>query len=441
MLIRRDYSQPFFTSSRRRRRRGGGGCAVRLILLLLIGGVAFAGLTQRDALRAAALNFIGQAPTPTVSAADWLVQARAYQASGDLPRAAEAYEQAIALYPNSVDLLNEYGMMLIDLELYAEVVTLGDQAIALDGFNPRGYALKARGLVWQGDGSGAIPVALSGINVDRQYAPLYAMLGRAYALTGNLAAGLENAEIAVDLDPQSADARRAYAYALNYAAAYPEATEQLEIAVALDPSNMSVAMELAFQYLALNRDQEAIDLYTSVLRAQPRNARAMLRLCRAYRKIGQFNEAMAQCEDATRADPTYTVAQLQLGMMRYSEPYRDFRGAQAPFEACVQYDPTNIECLYRLGLTHYYLFLQNAEGSEVCQIAWDMLMQSRQMAESRTGVETTLSDINLAIEHVARDCPGNLGAQIPLNLTPVLSQTLTPQAETPSPTPEPTIGA
>lgn len=435
MLIRRDYSQPFFTSSRRRRRRGGG-CFFRLILLMLIGAAAFTGLTQRDQLRAMALDLVGQAPTPTASANDLLAQARASQASGDFPRAAEAYEQAIAFHPDSVDLLNEYGLMLIDLERYDEVVILGDQAIAADGFDPRGYALKARGLVWKADGSSAIPIALAGINVDRQYAPLYAMLGRAYALTGNLAAGLENAEIAVDLDPQSADARRAYAYALNYAAAYPEATEQLEIAVALDPSNMSVAMELAFQYLALNRDQEAIDLYTSVLRAQPRNARAMLRLCRAYRKIGQFNEAMAQCEDATRADPSYTVAQLQLGMMRYSEPYRDFRGAQAPFEACVQYEPTNIECLYRLGLTHYYLFLQNAEGAEACQTAWDMLMQSHQMAESRVGIDATLSDINLAIEHVARDCPGNLAAQIPLNITPVLSQTLTPVA--PELTPEPT---
>ncbi len=412
---------------------------MRFILLLFIAGVVFVGLTQRDTVRGIALNLIGQAPTPTASASDWLTQARASQSSGDFPNAAAAYERAIALRPDSVDLMNEYGLLLIDLERYDDVVLMGDQAIAADGFDPRGYALKARGMVWQGDGSGAIPVALSGLNVDRQYAPLYAMLGRAYTLTGNLAAGLENAEIAVDRDSQSADARRAYAYALNYAAAYDEATEQLEIAVALDPSNVSVAMELAFQYLALNRDQEAIDLYTSVLRAQPRNARAMLRLCRAYRKIGQFNEAMAQCEDSVRADPTYTVAQLQLGMMRYSEPYRDFRGAQPPFEACVQYDPTNIECLYRLGLTHYYLYLQEQESLEACQTAWDMLMQSHQMAESRTGVEATLSDINLAIEHVARDCPGNLAAQVPLNLTPVLSQNLTPAA--PETTAEPTPGA
>jgi len=437
MQIRRDYSQPFFTSSRRRQ-RGGGGCALRLILLFLIVGTIFAGLTQRDALRGIALNLIGQAATPTASASDWLTQARASQSSGDLPAAAKSYQQAIALRPDSVDLMSEYGLLLIDLERYEEVVEWGEQAIATDGFDPRGYALKARGLVWQGNGSAAIPVALSGLNVDRQYAPLYAMLGRAYTLTGNLAAGLENAEIAVDLDSQNADARRAYAYALNSSAAYDEATEQLEIAVALAPSNVSVGMELAFQYLALNRDQEAIDLYTSVLRVQPRNARAMLRLCRAYRKIGQFNESMAQCEDAVRADPTYTVAQLQLGMMRYSEPYRDFRGAQAPFEACVQYDPTNIECLYRLGLTHYYLYLQQAEGVESCQTAWDMLIQSRQMAQSRTGVDATLSDINLAVEHVARDCPGNLAAQISLNLTPVLSQDLTPVA--PEIIPEPTPG-
>lgn len=441
MLIQRDYSQPFLGTRRRRRKYSGRGCLTQLLLLGLLAVGVFAGVTQRDQIEAAALNLMGQGPTPTPNISDWLAEARRFQSSGDFVRAAAAYETALDMRPDSVDLMVEYGLLLIDLERYDEVVALGDVAIAADGFDPRGYALKARGLVWQGDGSGAIPVALSGLNVDRQHAPLYAMLGRAYALTGNLAAGIENAEIAVDIDSQNADARRAYAYTLNYAAAYDVATEQLEIAVALDPSNVSVAMELAFQYLSLNRDQEAIDLYTTVLRAQPRNARAMLRLCRAYRKVGQFNEAMAQCEDAVRADPTYSAAQFQLGMIRYSEPYRDFRGAQASFQACIDADPTNVECLYRLGLTHYYLFLQNAEGPEACPVAWDMLMQSRQMAESRSDLTATLESINLAVEHVARDCPGNLAAQIPMNLTPVLALTLTQEAPLLEPTPEATPGA
>lgn len=430
MLIQRDYSQSFL---RTRRRRRGAGCGPALLLLMMLAGAGLWAYSQREALTHMTLGVLGHSSTPTPGLLDWVAQARDLQSRGDLAGAADAYRTALQLRPDSVDLLNEYGMLLIDLERYDEVVELGDRAIAADSFDPRGYALKARGLVWRQDGTSAIPVALAGLNVDRQYAPLYAMLARAYALTGNLAAGIENAEIAVDLDPQNADVRRAYAYALNYAAAHQRATEQLEIAVALEPTNISVVMELAFQYLALNRDQEAIDLYTSVLRAQPRNARAMLRLCRAYRKVGQFNEAMAQCEDAVRADPTYAAAQFQLGMMRYSEPYRDFRGAQAAFQACVDAEPSNVECLYRLGLTHYYLYLQNAESSAACQVAWDLLLQSRRMAETRVGLESTLDNINLAIEHVARDCPGNLAAQVPLNLTPVLG--LTPADLTPLPTP------
>jgi tetratricopeptide (TPR) repeat protein len=432
MQIYRDYSQPFFAVRRRRR---GVGCGAVLMALLVVGGLGALAYTQREAIERAALGWLGQAPTPTPSVLDWLADARAKQSSGDLSAAAASYETALAMRPESVDLLNEYGLLLIDLERYDEVVMLGDRAIAADSFDPRGYALKARGLVWRQDGTAAIPIALSGLNVDRQHAPLYAMLARAYALTGNLSAAIENAEIGVDLDPQSVDARRAYAYALTFSAAYARATEQLEIAVALDPSNVSAAMELAFQYLALNRDQEAIDLYTSVLRAQPRNARAMLRLCRAYRKVGQFNEAIAQCEDAARIDPMYAAAQFQLGMLRYSEPYRDFRGAQASFDQCMVADPSNVECLYRLGLTHYYLYLQRAEGAEACQTAWDMLNQARRMAETRTALAETLTTIDLGIEHVARDCPGNLAAQVPLNLTPVLSQTLTPAAPDPQATP------
>ncbi len=434
MLIRRDYSQPFFGSKRKRR---GGRRGLLLFLLVILGIGAFA-FTQRDALRLAALTAMGAAPTPTAGPSDLISQARALNAQGDYSGAARIYEQALAMNPEAVDWIYEYGLLLIDLENYPAAVEWGDKAIASDSFNPLGYTLKARGLIWQGDAGAAIPIALTGLNVDGQFAPLFAMLGRAYTLSGNLNAGIENAEKGVAIDPGSAESRRALAFALNYAAEYDAATQELETAMTLEPGNVSIAMELAFQYLALNRDEEAIDVYNSVLRMQPRNSRAMLRLCRAYRKVGQFDEALTQCENAVRADPSYTGAQFQLGLLRYSEPYRDFAAARGNFESCVQLDPSNIECLFRLGLTHYYLYLAGG-GADLCASAWDMLNQSRIMAEGRQNIDATMADIQTGMEHVDRDCPGNLSAQIDLaGLRPAVVETPIPPTPLP-PTPEPGV--
>lgn len=427
MLIRRDYSQPFFGTKRRRR---GGRRGLLLLFLVILGVGAFA-FTQRGPLTLAVLNAMGAAPTPTAGPTDLISQARALRAQGDYSGAAPLYERALAMNPEAVDWIYEYGLLLIDLENYPAAVAWGEKSIAIDSFNPLGYTLKARGLIWGGDAGAAIPVALTGLNVDGQFAPLFAMLGRAYTVGGNINAGIENAEKGVAIDPGSAESRRALAFSLNYAAAYDAATQELETAMMLEPGNVSIAMELAFQYLSLNRDEEAIDVYNTVLRMQPRNSRAMLRLCRAYRKVGQFDEALTQCENAVRADPTYTAAQFQLGLLRYSEPYRDFAAARGNFEACVQLDPSNVECLFRLGLTHYYLYLAGGSG-ELCASAWDMLNQARQMAEGRPNIAATEADIATGMAHVDRDCPGNLSAQIGLEgLRPAVLETPIP------PTPEP----
>lgn len=425
MLIRRDYSQSFF-GSRRKKRGGRRWILLILLLLIAISGIA---LTQREALMLMALDALGMAPTPTAGPTELITEARMLRAQGDYTAAAKVFEQALAMRPDAVDWIYEYGLLQMDLENYQAAVELGDRAIQIDTYDPLGYALKARGLVWQGDGGAAIPVALTGLNVDGQFAPLYAMLGRAYTLSGNLNAGIDSAEQGVAVDPGSAEARRALAFALNYAAEYDSATQELETAMSLEPGNVSIAMELAFQYLALNRDAEAIDVYNTVLKLQPRNSRAMLRLCRAYRKVGQFDDALTQCENSVRADPTYTAAQFQLGLLRYSEPYRDFAAARTNFEACVQLDPSNVECLFRLGLTHYYSYLSSGDNRS-CATAWDLLSQAQQMAEGRPNIDATMADIQMGMEHVDRDCPGNLGALIPLNLTPVGS-------DIPAPTPEP----
>ncbi len=426
MLIRRDYSQPFFGTKRKRR----GGRRGLLLFVLFIGIVGAALFSQREALTLAALNALGIAPTPTAGPTDLISQARSLRAQGDYTAAAAIFEQALAMRPDAIDWMYEYGLLQMDLENYVSAVEWGERAIALDSFDPLGYALKARGLIWQGDGGAAIPVALTGLNVDGQFAPLYAMLGRAYTLSGNLNAGIESAEQGVAIDPGNAEARRALAFALNYAAEYDAATQELETATMLEPGNVSIAMELAFQYLALNRDEEAIDVYNSVLRMQPRNSRAMLRLCRAYRKVGQFDEALTQCESAVRADPSYAAAQFQLGLLRYSEPYRDFAAARGNFDSCVQLDPSNVECVFRLGLTHYYLYLAGG-SAELCGMAWDMLYQARQMAEGRPGIDATMADIVMGLEHVDRDCPGNLGAQTDLEgLRPAV-------VTTPAPTQDP----
>ena len=86
-----------------------------------------------------------------------------------------------------------------------------------------------------------------------------------------------------------------------------------------------------------------------------------------------------------------------------------------------------------LGLTHYYLYL--AGGGGTCASAWD-IGQARQMAEGRANIDATMADITIGMEHVDRDCPGNLSAQIGLEgLRPAVLETPVPTPIPPTPEP------
>lgn len=446
MYIRRDYSTPMFSA--RRRKRGGGRWFFLLLILLSAGGVAV--YLQRDTLQAwVSETLMGQAPVPTISAMDYANQAMTLYVSGDMAGAATQFEAAIAMRPDNLDFQYEYGLILIEMTEYDRAIEVADAAILSSPFDPRGYALKSRALVWSGNSSEALAVGLRGMEVDSRYSPLLSALARAYVGVANLRAAIEHAELAIEADPLNADAYRSYSYALNNAAAYDEAIDQLEIAASLDPNNMGVRMELAGYYLWRDRDQEAIDIYTGILSAQPRNARAMLRLCDAYRKVGQFDIALGHCEDAAETDPTYTQAQYRYGLLLYSN--RQFDRAQVYLQRCVDNDPSNLECEYRLGLTYYYQFLSRtalaqtltdesqraellADSDSLCETAWDMLQTSLNMAQNNAAPAETLENIRLGLGLVSRDCPAYNGrAALPLTLdataTPEPPLELTPVSD------------
>jgi tetratricopeptide (TPR) repeat protein len=482
MQIRRDYSQPFFSNKPRRRNPG----RIAFLFGLFIGLTGLFVATQFDTIRSTALDLIGMAPTPTPFPGELATGAMNAYLSGDTDTAVTFFERAVSERPEDIDYLYEYGQILIELGDYERAISFGDQAIELDLFDPRGYALKGKGMVFSGDSAAAIPVALSGVNVDDQFAPLYAVLARAYVDTGNLSAGIENGERAVNLDPVSADARRSYAYALSATTAYDEAIIQLQQGVIANPRNVELLFELAYQFVARDLDEAALEIYDEVLVLQPGNARALLRMCETNRKLGRFDTGANYCQEAVNSDPTYSPAQFRLGLIKYTN--RDFVGALDAFQACVDNETDNLDCYYRLGLTHYYLALQQREAEfaalnvdaaiptaafassgtavpnemleealaaaanlasptpaftplpsntplptsvqissgEHCDSAWTILQESMTRAQATLASEQTIGDIRLGLSLVARDCPAYFGAAPTPYFEPTVAVTETP---------------
>lgn len=397
MQIKRDYSQPFFREPKRHPIRN---ILVSAILGLLLGLVI---LSQWTTLENTADALMGNAPTPTPLPSELATRAAQLIQVGDLEGAAELMEKVISERPDNPSYLYEYGALLIDIERYEEAYDLGAQIIDLNARDVRGFALEANALVWQGQHSAAIPIALSGLELNPRFSMLYSALTRAYVETSRWNDGLDMAERGLSINPNDAALSRAYAYALQSVAEYDQATSYLEQSIESRPVFLPTYFELAGLYLSQNRDQEAIDLYDRILSIQPRNARAMLRQCLAYRKVGEFSRALGFCEDSVSNDGTDPEALFQLGLLYYRE--RRFQESRDIFAQCVEYDlgTYDLSCLYRLGLSHYY--------TGDCDTGWDYLQESLVIAQARDDGQIAIDNIRQGLNAIATDpnCPGYSG--------------------------------
>ncbi len=384
MQIKRDYSQPFFSNRRRRRTN------FRFLLAyaaLLAGFLLFVN-AQFDRLQLMALDAVGMAPTPTPFASTWANQGYEQFMNGRLKEALAAFEQAVNQQPDNVNYLYEYGRLLLEIneEGYPQrVVELGDRAIRAAPNDPRGYALKAKGLVWAGDSAAAVPVALTGRELDPNFAPLHAVLSRAYTTIGRYQQGLDYGESAVALDPLDIDARRAYAYALIWVGRRDDAITQLEDAVTINPNLTTPYFELAVQYVAKDEYELAVATYEKVLSLDAFNTKALLRLCETFSRIREDSQAQGYCDDAISIDPNYKEGHRQLGVVRYNR--RNYEGAIESFNQCLSLgtatNPPEIQCYYLKGLAHYYIGQYDD--------AWSNLTQALTMT-SDPGLISTITE-------------------------------------------------
>jgi tetratricopeptide (TPR) repeat protein len=416
MQVRRDYSQPLFG----KRRRGGTSLTFILVVVLFLVGFFIFFTTNFSRLQLAAMDAVGMAPTATPYASNWAVQGMNLFYEGDLDEAIAAFEEAVRQQPNNIDYLYEYGSLLMEDDRVADAMVVAEQAINVASDDPRGYALKARGLMFD-DPPQAIQVAIQGVDRDPDFAPLYAAQGVAYTFLGRWQEGLRMATRAVELDPNNIFVQMSYQWPATYRGDYRGAIEAIERAIGLNPNLPTPYFYLAALYNLpqVNEKEMAIATYNRVLEMAitiEDEAKANLRLCQVFAGVDQarFDLAQPYCDQAIRIDPEYGDAYAQRGQMQYVR--RNYEGAIESFNSCLQYGSDKIECYYLRGFAHYRL------GQ--CDDAWEIVNESRFLAVEQN-LPTIVQNIDFVLDGITRNCSGYSDRTVP---TP-------PPAPTAPPTP------
>ncbi len=403
--IKRNYKKPFFSS----RRRGLSGLSLFLFTLLIASitlGLVWLTDSSFDQMQYIAQQALGIAPTPTPFASQRAQRGISLYNGGQVEAALLEFEMAIAQRPNEINYLYEYGRILIELDQYDEAASYGERAIEAAPDDARGYALKARALMWSDPGT-AIPTAVSGLEKDPYFAPLHAALAIAYTNIGRYAEGLQRGIRATELDPLDSFAHRAYSIPLIYTGRNSQAIQQLEEAVAINPNLTGPYFELAAQYRAIDFPEMAVGVYRHILTIDADNAKAYLRLCETYASVGEFITATGYCETALDINPAYASAYRMLGQLQYNR--RNYEGSIDSFNKCVEFGSTEVECYYLRGWAHYFLG-QCADAWQVLNDSLNYVIQDLQ--------QSTIEIINIGLENVTLKCPGYENQPLPTPIPP-----------------------
>jgi len=401
--ISRNYNKPFFSN----RRRGLSGIPLLLfalaIVCLTVGllAVAYASLEDIDYAARGFLSLPRATPTlfPSQHAQDGI---RLYT-EGKVEEALAQFDIAVGQRPQNIDYLYEFGRILIELDNFERAAEIGDQAIAAAEDDARGYALKARALMWSDPGA-AIPPAVQGLDLDADFAPLHAAIAIAYTNIGRYSEGYQRGRLATQLDPLDAFSHRAFAIPLIYTDRRNEAISALEKAVAINPNLTAPYFELALQYRQQEYQEMAVGIYRRILELEPGSAKAYLRICQTYAEVGEFLAATPFCETATELDENYADAWQWLGQMRYTR--RNYEGTLEAMENCVALGSTAVECYYMRGWSYYVL--------DQCPKAWDVLQEALRY----TREPHIIGIINEGLASVRANCPGFEDVRLPTPIPP-----------------------
>lgn len=401
--INRNNTRPFFS-----KRQRGTAESARIVFFfgLLIGGFLMFVVTQYDRLQVGAMDLVGLAPDPTPYASDYATQGYSALMAGDMDAAARLFDRAVDLQPQNIDYLYEYGRVLIESDREAEAISVADQAMQAAPNDPRGYALKARALMFD-DPAQAIQVAINGNDVDPNFAPLHAAMGVAYFNLQRWREAIAEGELAIQLDPNDAFSHRMLWLVRTYVGDYQGAIDTLQNAINLQPNFVAPYFELAFLYKLdqVGQSTMAVATYNRILEMDPDNAQAYLRLCETYAGVNNADFRLAQpfCDQALDIDPTYGSAYRETGRMQYNR--RNYEGSIESFEQCVALGSDDIECWYLRGLAHYWL--------AQCEDAWNVLQEAQIMARDNNEGQGVIDAIDIGLFNVTQNCEGYENVPLP----------------------------
>jgi tetratricopeptide (TPR) repeat protein len=236
-------------------------------------GAIFRGKRLREgvvaALVAAAAAVVVYWPVmgrPGPSSAGYNNLANALARQGQVDRAIESYQLALALEPTSVVTHFNLGNALLKKGDLKAAARHFQEAIRLGPEFPEAYGNAANVMVELGDLEGAIEILRKAVAADPRRAEGYYYLGTALGKQGQLAEAVEYLSKAIAIQPDYPEAYHHLGMVLAAQDRLDKAVAAFQTAVELDPHFAEAQESLAHAFSQMGKKPEAIKHYEEALR-------------------------------------------------------------------------------------------------------------------------------------------------------------------------------
>lgn len=266
-------------------------------------------------------------PTPTRSPESYVTEAEDLFKNGKLTQSIEAYKQAIRSSPQDSTLYVALARLQMWAGQYEEAQNNAESALLLNSKNALAMGVRAWALDFQDRNAEAMDVIEEAVAIDPNNALIQAYYVEVLTDSGfdNYPKAAEHSLIALALDPNIVETRRARAYIYSATTGYEQATAELLEAIKINPNIPILHMELADNYRILQATDKAVTEYTLANTLNPADPQPEYLISRTYAGVGDYAKAVQYAEQAVKDDPANARYHGNYGVMLY----RNLRWSEA----------------------------------------------------------------------------------------------------------------